>query len=119
MSIALILWFVVSVICDVAGQLAFKIGADRLPDIKGWPLIRAMVSDPWTLGGVAIYIVEIFVWLRILAEAPLSVAFPIGSLNFLGVTLASHLLLKERVGFRQWLGTVLIMLGVVIVARSA
>lgn len=119
MTTALILWFALSVACDVGGQLCLKIGADELPEAKGFALVRVLLSQPWVVAGVAIYIVEIFVWLRILAEAPLSIAFPIASLNFLGVTAASGIFLKEPVGRRQWIGATLITLGVVVVARTA
>jgi drug/metabolite transporter (DMT)-like permease len=119
MSLSLILWFAVSVICDVAGQLCLKRGADNLPEVQGRELAMALLCSAWVAGGVLIYIVEIFVWLRILAEVPLSIAFPIASLNFLGVTLASHIFLKESVGRLQWLGAILITLGVVVVARTA
>jgi drug/metabolite transporter (DMT)-like permease len=119
MTLSLALWFVLSVACDVAGQLCLKLGADDLPDESGPRLVKALLRQPWIVAGVAIYIVEIFVWLRILAEVPLSIAFPVASLNFLGVTLASSLFLKESVGRRQWLGALLITVGVVIVARTA
>ena len=35
MSMTLALLFVASIVCDVAGQLCFKIGAERLPDFHG------------------------------------------------------------------------------------
>lgn len=119
MTLSLILWFALSVACDVAGQLFLKTGADELPEARGLALASAVARQPWVMAGVAVYIVEIFVWLRILAEVPLSIAFPIASLNFLGVTLASRVFLKEPVGRRQWLGAVLITLGVVVVAQTA
>ena len=119
MTMALILWFALSVVCDVAGQLCLKIGADDLPEEGGLALVKALLRQPWVVAGVAIYIVEIFVWLRILAEVPLSIAFPIASLNFLGVTIASAIFLKEPVGRRQWLGATLITLGVLVVAQTA
>ena len=121
MTPEILLWFALSVVCDVAGQLCLKLGADDLPDdgASTGEMALAMLRSAWIAGGVLIYIVEIFVWLRILAEVPLSIAFPIASLNFLGVTLASAVFLKEPVGRRQWFGAVLITLGVVVVARTA
>ena len=122
MTLSLALWFCLSVACDVAGQLCFKLGARRLPDAAGadaggfW---RGLVSEPWLLAGVCVYAAEIFIWLRILAEAPLIVAFPIASLNFIGITLACRLILKEPVGGRRWAGALLITAGVALVAGSA
>jgi drug/metabolite transporter (DMT)-like permease len=80
MSVALIFWFALSVLCDVSGQLCFKTGADRLP-----------------------------------ADGPL-----LGRAGaFLGVTLASATILREKVGRPQWLGAWLVTIGVAIVAGSA
>lgn len=122
MTLWILFWFALSVVCDVSGQLCFKIGAERLPDLheaSPGQFAAGVLTDYWLLIGIAIYIVETFVWLRILAEVPLSVAFPIASLNLLGVVLASRVFLNETVGPRRILGASLITLGVIIVARTA
>lgn len=119
MTLWIAFWFALSVLCDVAGQLCLKLGADALPDASGKAMVLATLRSGWVLAGVLIYVVEIFVWLRILAEVPLSIAFPIASLNFLGIALASAVLLDERIGWRGWLGAFLITCGVAIVARTA
>jgi undecaprenyl phosphate-alpha-L-ara4N flippase subunit ArnE len=119
-TVGLIFWFALSVVCDVSGQLCFKTGADRLPVSNS--LIgraRAICTNQWLVAGLCIYTVEVFVWLKILSVAPLSIAFPIASLNFLGVTLASATILREKVGRPQWLGAWLVTIGVAIVAGSA
>lgn len=120
MSLFLVFWFTLSVLCDVFGQLFFKLGADRLP--SGFSLFggaRAVLSSPWLLAGLLVYAIETIVWIRILSDVPLSIAYPIASLNFLGVTLASATILRERVGRPQWLGASLVTFGVAIVAGSA
>ncbi|MBR3192360.1 EamA family transporter [Bosea sp. (in: a-proteobacteria)] len=120
MNATIIFWFVLSVICDVAGQIFFKIGADRLPQSADFRATAAAAARcGWVTAGLATYVAEFFIWLRILAEVPLSIAFPIASANFLAITLASAVFLGERVGRRQWLGSFLITCGVIIVARTA
>lgn len=120
MSLSIILWFVLSVVCDVVGQICFKIGADRLPQGGDFRTTAvAMMRCGWVTAGIATYVAEFFIWLRILAEVPLSIAFPIASANFLAISLASAVFLGERVGRRQWLGSFLITCGVIIVARTA
>ncbi|GHE72672.1 putative 4-amino-4-deoxy-L-arabinose-phosphoundecaprenol flippase subunit ArnE [Camelimonas fluminis] len=116
----LALWFALSVLADVAGQICFKRGADALPDdAPGAAMVWPLLHSGWVMAGVLVYTAEIFIWLRILAETPLSVAFPIASLNFLAITLGSVLLLGEKVNRRQWLGAVLVTAGVIVVARGA
>lgn len=119
MTLMIVLWFGLSIVCDVVGQLCLKLGADELPQGAGArELALSLGRSGWAMAGIATYVAEFFIWLRILAEVPLSIAFPIASLNFLAITFASAVLLGERVGSRQWLGACLITCGVVIVART-
>jgi len=124
-----LLWmlFALSLVCDVAGQLCFKQGADHLAGhaagrtwwrrLAGY--LAAIAGAPWLWAGVAVYVVELIVWLAILERAPLSLAFPIASLNYCGVIVASRFLLHEPVSRRRWAGAALITLGVAIVGLGA
>ena len=117
----LVLLFAASIACDVAGQLCFKIGADMLPELagSGRSNILATLANPWVAAGIVTYVIELVLWLMIMAQAPISVAFPIASANFLGIALASWWFLGERVSGHQWLGAGLITFGVALVASSA
>jgi multidrug transporter EmrE-like cation transporter len=111
----------ISIACDIIGQIAFKIAAGRLPDAEtvGVPAFcRSMLAEPWLIGGIAIYIIEFIVWIRVLALVPLGIAFPIASLNIIGVALASRVILGEAISRKQWLGAALITAGVGIVAQN-
>lgn len=127
MSAFLWLLFGLSVACDVAGQLCFKHGVDGIADDTGhggWlhqsaRYFKAVAHAPWLWGGVAVYALELVIWLAILERAPLSLAFPIASLNYCGVIVASHVLLKERVSRQRWIGAAFITLGVAIVGLGA
>ena len=121
MTAGLIALFAVSVFCDVSGQIAFKRGADRLPDFAPGAPLRfafALVSEPLLVLGLAIYAVELLVWTRILAQVPLNIAFPIASLNILGIAVASRIWLDEPMGPRQYAGAVLVTAGVALVATG-
>ena len=118
----LLILFPISIACDVAGQVFFKLGADRLPDFHGTTPIRFLMGlarDRWLMAGIATFTFETFIWLRILSDVPLSIAFPIASLNFIGVTLASRLLFREPVSTVQWLGCLLVTAGVAILATAS
>ena len=119
MNASLIGWFAASIACDVAGQLCFKRGAHSGDDSGAPASLLAPLMNIWVLGGVAVYAVEIVVWVRILSLVPLSVAFPIASLNFLAITLASRWWLGEAVSVRRWAGAALVTAGVVLVAQGA
>ena len=115
MSPILALLLCLTIVLDVAGQTAFKLG---LVSAEG-PLWRRVVTSPATLAGVAAYGVELLLWLAVLSMAPLSVAFPVAALAYCGVLATSRLVLGERVSGRRWLGAAIITLGVALVCISA
>ena len=122
MTPTIALLFAASITADVVGQILFKIGAERLPDFRGADRLgffKGLLADWWLLADIATYVAELVIWLRILSEVPISVAFPLASANFLGVAIASRVFLKEQIGRAQWAGAVLITIGVALVATSA
>jgi undecaprenyl phosphate-alpha-L-ara4N flippase subunit ArnE len=110
----------VTVLCDVAGQVCFKLGVGhddaggkRRSGMAGFVL--DLVSSPWVVAGLSIYVVEFIVWFAALTLAPLSVAFPFMALSYCGVVIASRWILKERVSLHRWLGTIAVAGGVALV----
>ena len=69
----------------------------------------------WLLGGLTALGLGMLLWLVILQYVPLNIAYPMLSLNFVLVTLASHFWFKEKTGWRGWCGIACIMLGVILV----
>lgn len=71
----------------------------------------------WIAMGVAAYVLEIVLYTSALRLVDVGIAFPLGSLCFVGVAFLSWLLLGERVGRTRWLGIGLILAGVCLVTR--
>lgn len=110
---------IASVVCDVAGQVCFKLGVghDESPGTDHGIAAFALqtLRSPWVLAGLAVYAVEFVVWFAALSLAPLSVAFPFAALSYCGVVVASRYVLHERVSARRWFGTVAVAAGVALV----
>jgi undecaprenyl phosphate-alpha-L-ara4N flippase subunit ArnE len=109
-----------TVLCDVCGQVCFKLGVGhdktgetRRPGIAGF--LRELIGSPWVVAGLLIYVVEFTLWFAALSLTPLSVAFPFMALSYCGVVLASRFILGERVSKRRWLGTLAVAAGVALV----
>jgi drug/metabolite transporter (DMT)-like permease len=115
MTAELLVLLPVSVACDIFGQIFFKIGSGGRVTRTGLPQLPPLA---WIGMGMAVYVLEIFVWLRVLSLAPLTLAAPIASLNYLGVVLAGLWLFDERIAPRQWAGAGLITLGAIAVALT-
>ena len=107
-----------SVLCDVGGQICFKLGVDddgrpTLGGIAGYLL--GLVRSPWIALGVVIYALEFVFWFGALTLAPLSLAVPFAALSYCGVVVASRLILREHISARRWAATMVVAAGVAIV----
>ncbi|BBI91689.1 hypothetical protein SSYM_0691 [Serratia symbiotica str. Tucson] len=58
----------------------------------------------------------IVVWLKVLQHLPISLAYPLLSLNLVLVTLAASWLFDEATTVRHWCGVVSIMLGILLMS---
>ncbi|MGX9742728.1 4-amino-4-deoxy-L-arabinose-phosphoundecaprenol flippase subunit ArnE [Pseudocitrobacter corydidari] len=58
-------------------------------------------------------------WLVVLQHVPVSLAYPMLSLNFVWVTLAAKFIWRETVTMRHWTGIALIILGILLLGGKA
>jgi drug/metabolite transporter (DMT)-like permease len=119
-TLTVVLLVAISIVLDVIGQLCFKLGLDRLPELSGGFRLSAfwgqVFNAPLLWAGIGAYVIEFFVWLEALSRAPLSLLFPAAALAYCGVVLAGKVVLGETVSRRRWLGTMVITAGVMLVA---
>ena len=119
MTLTVIALVAFSIVLDVMGQLCFKIGLDRLPELEGGFRLNAfwgqVFNAPMLWVGIGAYVIEFFVWLEALSRAPLSVLFPAAALAYCGAVFAGKVFLGEHVSRRRWLGSLVITLGVMLV----
>ena len=108
---------------ESVAQVSLKIGASGGPAILVVPFrlwvgkFRLLSSAAgWTALGVLLYVLEILLYTLVLHWLDVSVAFPMGSLCFVGVTLLSKILLGEAVDRVRWLGVLCIIAGTAIMA---
>lgn len=112
MSAASLGFILGAVVLGTAAQLLLKAGAATVP--FGW----ALALDARVLAGAACYAFSLVVWLAGLARTPVSVAYPMVSLGFALNAALAWWLLGEAVTPMRWAGIAVIILGVILVARS-
>jgi len=91
-------------------------GAGALPDDaadKVWFLVRLLLN-PWVVSALAAAFLAALSWMAALTKLDLSHAYPIMSLSFVLVALASAWLLQEPLTGLKIAGVALICLGVAI-----
>jgi undecaprenyl phosphate-alpha-L-ara4N flippase subunit ArnE len=103
------------VILGTTGQLALKYALRQ--DGRGRTGVRLLVSFPMLIW-LLCYAVTAVLWLITLRSIPLSQAFPILGLQFALIPLAASRLLRERITPTQWLGVIVIVVGVALVGQS-
>ena len=119
MSVAvttLILWLL-NVLVDTSGQLAFKRAAlnGRSVSQAGLARWRRHASEPWIWAGIVCFVAEFVLWLAFLSVVPLARGVLLGSINIVVIVLAGRLWFRESLGPWRVLGIALIAFGVALV----
>jgi multidrug transporter EmrE-like cation transporter len=115
-----VLLILVSVLLGAAGQVLLKMGAVKLgPSADLLSLLGRIVTNPHILGGFALYGVASVLWIAVLSRAPLSLAYPMLSLGYVIVLLASAYVFGETIPTVRVAGIAAIVVGLVLVSSSA
>jgi drug/metabolite transporter (DMT)-like permease len=111
--------FCVTVAMDILGQTGFKLGLERRSaGLEGRAFWLSVVTNPWVLGGLCAYALEMSCWLQVVSHAPLSVVGPLAALSYVGVVLAGKFFLGEQPGVRRWAGAGLVTFGAALLGAS-
>lgn len=123
----LIAYIIVSILAGAAAQLMMKVGIQQLSPLhfhlEGFlasQTIPPLLPVAWVGLGVFFYLVAVLLWLKVLGELPLSVAYPLLSLGYIIVYFGAYFLpaLEESFTRQKTLGIALIVIGVVVIASK-
>jgi len=81
--------------------------------------LRLALGSPAIWGGILAHIVEFAVWIEILGHLPLSTAFPLESISYVTVLVATRVVLREAIPPRRWMGVGLICAGIVVLGAAS
>jgi multidrug transporter EmrE-like cation transporter len=108
----------------VTGELLLKTGMNRNGELNVSfstlvPTAVRLVTNPFVVGDLAFIFSGALFWMAVLSRWPLSLAYPLLSISYIIGIGASVLFLKEKVNTIQIVGVFVIILGVILVSRSA
>ena len=119
------LWILGGVLLNAIAQLLLKVGARAVGEISLagawsslWKTGLSVALQPAIIGGLSCYVVSVMLWIVALSRVEVSVAYPLVSIGYVVTALLAWWLLGENLNAQRWLGIAVIVLGVVLVARS-
>lgn len=114
----------VIIVTSALGNVLLSKGMKELGDISRLPFGQMLAAgasallNPWVIAGVALLTVFFVSWLATLSWVDLSYVLPATAPSYLLLAALSWWLLGERISPYRWLGTALIVAGVVLVSRT-
>lgn len=109
--------WLLTIVLDTAGQLAFKAVAIASND-DGLARWRRMARDARLWAGIGCYLFEFLAWTAFLSLVPLGRGVLLGSINIVAIMLAGRVLFGERFTPLRVLGVGLVGSGVVLVGAA-
>jgi len=113
----------ISSLCDVIRELSLKSAINSLNfNVDGikkvFIFIMKVIALPKAWMAFVFSILSLLIYLFVLSKADLNFAFSLDSMHYVLIAIASHLILKEKFEISRWLGTILIVLGIIAVSMS-
>jgi drug/metabolite transporter (DMT)-like permease len=96
-----------------------KSGAMNMSEPSQWfSLILSVVRNPYISVGVGFLAIFFFLYLAALSWADLSFVLPLTAVSYIFAALLARFVLREEVSVFRWIGTVVIMIGIALIALN-
>ena len=101
---------------SVGSQVALRHGMSAFSGETGLDLVLGAIRELWVILGLVAFAMGTVSWLAILSRIDLAVAYPLGAMNYLFVTILSATVLDETVPLLRWAGNLAILCGILVIA---
>lgn len=116
-TLAILVW-VLNIVVDTVGHMAFKSAAITEHESE-WHRWKKMLSSIPLWVGMVCFCLEFVLWLVLLSILPLSSGVLLGTINMVAIMVAGRLLFRELLDPMRVLGMIFIILGVALVGAYA
>lgn len=116
-----LLFTLLVIVTSVAGNFSLSWGmrqVGRLDYLSPWAYLQA-VLNPWVILGISLLMLWLFSHMTLLSWADLSYVLPVTSIGYVLAAVAGRIFLHEEISRGRALGILLIVIGVILVARTA
>ena len=117
--------FFIGIVIGAFGGILMKIGAGQIGSVEVNTVSQLVTfliklfSNIAALAGMALYFASALVWSYLLTKLDISYVQPILALTYVATPILAIVILGEHVPTLRWIGIVIIILGVFIVARTS
>jgi len=112
---------ILAVMLGATGQIVMKKGMQIYGEVSAgsvWGQLIPILKTPQVLAGFICYAVSSVLWIAVVSNFDLSLAYPMVSLAYVVVFVASWLFLGEQISTLRIAGLLIIVAGVVVISRS-
>ena len=92
------------------GQVLFKLAASHMQEHHS--LVQGFILNPYMVAAAVVYGGATIVWVSLLRQVPLQVAYPFVALAFFFVPIMGYFVLHEPVRWQTLAGALVIMVGI-------
>ena len=117
----ILLIIISGVICAAVGQMLWKYGMNIGGDLNflnPYDVFTRILFNPYVLLGFLMYGLSALLWLIALSKKELSYVYPFMALTFIIIPITSRLIFNEEIPFLRIIGTLIIVLGIMLVIQS-
>jgi drug/metabolite transporter (DMT)-like permease len=112
-----------SLLLSIAGMLLLKKGMNKVGQVSllntdVLKTVFRMLTNVYVVIGGLVYVASLGLWLVVLSKLDVSYAYPIVSINYVVIAIASKFFFGEKVSKLRWISILIICLGVVLVSLS-
>ncbi len=113
----------ITLACTVYGQMVLKWQMSGVGSLPADPAAKVvfllkMVLNPWILSGFIAAFLASLSWMAAMTHLQMSYAYPFMSLAFVLVMVFGAVFFGEAIGISKLVGTLLVMAGLVVIARG-
>ncbi|MFH1210527.1 MAG: EamA family transporter [archaeon] len=112
-----------SLLLSIVGMLLLKKGMNKVGQVSllntdVLKTVFRILTNFYVVVGGFVYVASLGLWLVVLSKLDVSYAYPIVSINYVVIAIASKMFFGEKVSRLRWFSILIICLGVVLVSLS-
>lgn len=122
MTAAVLSLILLTALLNTSAQLLLKAGMTRIGEFSFisqnvLPIALKVISSPFIVLGLIIYVTSVSLWLLVLSRVPVGIAYPMTSLAYIFNVLGAYIIFSEHINLIQIIGILVIILGVYLIAQ--